>query len=287
MIVTDPFVSVLMTAFNRENLVAEAIESVLASSYTNFELIIVDDCSTDNTFEIIQHFAARDQRIRHYQNEINLGDYTNRNRAATYAKGYYLTYLDSDDKLLIDGLKNCINAMLIFPDASIGMYWLHSKGEAFCLDGKESIRQHFFKKQMLIIGPGGTVLKRSFFSQIKGYPERYGPANDMYFNLKAACYSKIVFFPFNFSIYRQHDGQENKNEYSYLYNNYLYQKDALIELPLPFSDKENEWLQNKNRRRFLVNMVKFLLKTKNLKQVMQAIRLTNYSLKDFLNGLFH
>jgi len=282
-----PFVSVLMTAFNRENFIAEAIESVLTSSYTNFELVIVDDCSTDKTFEIIQYFAIKDKRIRYYQNEKNLGDYPNRNRAASYAKGYYITYLDSDDNLLIDGLKNCIEAMLQFPEAGVGMYWSYSKGQAFCLNGPEAIRQHFFYRQLLIIGPGGTVLKRSFFEHLKGYPEKYGPANDMYFNLKAACYSELVLFPFAFSFYRLHDAQENKNEYSYLYNNYLYQKDALNELSLPFSLKEREWLANKNKRRFLVNIIKYFFKNRNPKEVMQAIRLTNYSLKDLMNGLFH
>ena len=287
MVSANPFVSVLMTAFNREKFIVAAIESVLASSYTNFELVIVDDYSSDKTYEIIQSFAAKDQRIRYYKNEKNLGDYPNRNRAASYAKGYYITYLDSDDELLTDGLKNCIIAMLNFPNASIGMYWGYSEAESFCLNGKEAVRQHFFKRQMLIIGPGGTVLKRSFFEQIKGYPEKYGPANDMYFNLEASCYSDIVFFPFSFSIYRQHDMQENKNEYSYLYNNYLYQKDALIELPLPFSDKEKGWLGKKNKRRFLANIIKYFFKTRNVAQVIQAIKLTHYSLKDFMNGVFH
>jgi len=282
-----PFVSVLMTAYNRENFIAEAIESVLTSSYTNFELVIVDDCSTDKTFEIIQYFAIKDQRIRYYQNEKNLGDYPNRNRAASYAKGYYITYLDSDDKLLIEGLKNCIEAMLQFPEAGVGMYWSYSKGPAFCLNGAEAIRQHFFQRQLLVIGPGGTVLKRSFFEHIRGYPEKYGPANDMYFNLKAACNSELVLFPFAFSFYRIHDAQENKNEFSYLYNNYLYQKDALNELSLPFSLEEKEWLANKNKRRFLVNIVKYFFKTRDPKHVIRAIRLTNYSLKDLMNGLFH
>jgi len=281
-----PFVSVLMTAYNRENFIAEAIESVLTSSYTNFELVIVDDCSTDKTFEIIQYFAIKDQRIRYYQNEKNLGDYPNRNRAASYAKGYYITYLDSDDKLLIEGLKNCIEAMLQFPEAGVGMYWSYSKGPAFCLNGAEAIRQHFFQRQLLVIGPGGTVLKRSFFEHIRGYPEKYGPANDMYFNLKAACNSELVLFPFAFSFYRIHDAQENKNEFSYLYNNYLYQKDALNELSLPFSLEEKEWLANKNKRRFLVNIVKYFFKTRDPKHLLRAISLTNYSLKALMNALF-
>ncbi len=72
-----PLVSVLMTVYNREKYIAEAIESVLASSYTNFELIIVDDGSKDHSVEIAQKYEAQDHRIKVYVNEQNLGDYSN------------------------------------------------------------------------------------------------------------------------------------------------------------------------------------------------------------------
>ena len=81
----DPLVSLLMTAFNREKYIAEAIESVLASTYTNFELIVVDDCSKDATVEIARKYEKQDERIKVYINEINLGQFPNRNKAAEYA----------------------------------------------------------------------------------------------------------------------------------------------------------------------------------------------------------
>src|SRR5580765_8017685 len=140
----QPFVSVLMTAYNRENFIAEAIESVLSCSYKNFELIIVDDNSVDNTINIIRQYAVNDSRIRFFSNEKNLGDYPNRNKAASYAKGEYIVYLDSDDKMLQDGLEHCIFAMKSFPEAGIGMYWPYSKGEGFLLTSKEAFMEHFF-----------------------------------------------------------------------------------------------------------------------------------------------
>lgn len=283
----QPFVSVLMTAYNREKLITEAIESVLACSYSNFELIIVDDQSTDNTLGVIKQYALKDTRIRYYQNEKNLGDYPNRNRAASYATADYIAYLDSDDKMLPGGLAMCIDAMQKFPQSGIGMYWLYSKEAPFCFAGNDAIKQHFFKQQLLIIGPGGTLLKRSFFEKMGGYPEKYGPANDMYFNLKAACYSDVVLFPFEFIFYRQHEAQENKNQFGYLYNNYLYLSDALNELPLPLSGKEKQWIANKSKRRFFVNLVKHFFTTGNLKQIIVAVKKSRYSFSDLLNGLFH
>ncbi|RZK18039.1 MAG: glycosyltransferase family 2 protein, partial [Flavobacterium sp.] len=72
-----PLVSVLMTTYNREKFITESIESVLFSSYTNFELIIVDDASTDQTAIIAQRYAAKDNRVRLIVNESNIGDYPN------------------------------------------------------------------------------------------------------------------------------------------------------------------------------------------------------------------
>ena len=64
-----PLISVIMTSYNREKFVAVAIESILASTYTNFEFIICDDCSDDDTFEIEKKYAAKDSRIKIYRNE--------------------------------------------------------------------------------------------------------------------------------------------------------------------------------------------------------------------------
>ena len=93
----SPLVSLLMTSYNREKYIGFAIESVLASTYTNWELIIVDDGSIDKTVEIAQQYEKKDGRIRFYRNEKNLGDYPNRNKAASYAGGKYIKYVDADD----------------------------------------------------------------------------------------------------------------------------------------------------------------------------------------------
>ncbi|HEY4875342.1 MAG TPA: glycosyltransferase family 2 protein, partial [Puia sp.] len=112
-----PLVSVLMTAYNREKYIAQAIESVLASSYKNFELIIVDDCSSDNTIEIAKKYQQQDSRIKVHVNEKNLGDYPNRNKAASYAKGKYLKYVDADDYIYPAGLELLIQMMAKFQNA--------------------------------------------------------------------------------------------------------------------------------------------------------------------------
>ena len=81
-----PLVSVLITSYNREKYIGDAIQSVLDSTYKNFELIIVDDMSTDNSVGIAKSFEKKDNRIKVYINEANLGDYPNRNKAASLLK---------------------------------------------------------------------------------------------------------------------------------------------------------------------------------------------------------
>lgn len=89
-------VSIIMPSYNTGKYIRQTIESVLAQSYENWELIIVDDCSTDNTDEVVKPFLS-DQRIKYLKNERNSGAAVSRNRALREAKGKWIAFLDSDD----------------------------------------------------------------------------------------------------------------------------------------------------------------------------------------------
>lgn len=90
-----PVVSVIMPAYNCEKFIAKAIESVLVQS-VSLELIIINDCSSDGTEEVIRQYSP-DQRIRYIKNEKNMGVAKTRNRGVNLARGEYIAYLDSDD----------------------------------------------------------------------------------------------------------------------------------------------------------------------------------------------
>lgn len=100
---TNPLVSISMPAFNAEKYIAEAIESVLAQTYKNFELIIVDDGSTDRTREIISRYS--DPRIIKIFSDVNRSLIPTRNHISSIAKGKYLALLDADDKALPERLR--------------------------------------------------------------------------------------------------------------------------------------------------------------------------------------
>lgn len=106
----DELVSIIMPSWNTAQFIGESIKSVLAQTYTNWELIIVDDCSTDNTDEILQPFLS-DKRIKYFKNEKNSGAAVSRNKALREAKGKWIAFLDSDDLWLPEKLERQISFM--------------------------------------------------------------------------------------------------------------------------------------------------------------------------------
>jgi glycosyltransferase involved in cell wall biosynthesis len=92
-----PLVSVLMPNYNCENYLPEAIESILNQTYRNFEFIIVDDSSTDNSWKIIQDYVKKDKRIRAFRNEKNSGVTVTLNNGLKHCKGEFIARMDSDD----------------------------------------------------------------------------------------------------------------------------------------------------------------------------------------------
>jgi len=168
----NPLVSVLMTCYNREEFIAEAIESVLASTYTNFELIIVDDCSTDKTVDIALKYEALDKRVCVYQNEKNLGDYVNRNKAASYAQGEYLKYLDSDDIIYPYGLYMFVSSMLQFPHAAFGIESRFDPKNRYpvCIGPYQIYKEHFLEGwDHFFRAPGSFIIKTEIFRKEGGF----------------------------------------------------------------------------------------------------------------------
>lgn len=92
----NELVSIIMPSYNTAQYITETIESVLNQTYTNWELIIVDDCSQDNTDDVVRLYLS-DERIRYLKNDKNSGAAVSRNRALKEAKGKWIAFLDSDD----------------------------------------------------------------------------------------------------------------------------------------------------------------------------------------------
>lgn len=106
-----PRVSVGLAVFNGEKYVEEALDSVLAQTYTNFELIISDNASTDRTAQICDAYAAKDHRIRYYRNEKNLGAARNFNRVFELSSGEYFKLIAHDDVIAPEYIRKCVSVL--------------------------------------------------------------------------------------------------------------------------------------------------------------------------------
>lgn len=110
---TTPLISVVIPSYNRGELIADTIESVLAQDFQDFEILVVDDGSTDNTADVVRNVG--DSRVR-YIWQSNVGANTARNRGINEAKGEYVALLDADDRFLDSHLSTCLSTLQLFPD---------------------------------------------------------------------------------------------------------------------------------------------------------------------------
>lgn len=104
---TSPLVSIIITSYNKGKTLERAIKSAINQSYKNCEVIVVDDCSTDNSFDIIERYQ---KQINTIKNPNNVGLVASRQVGINNCSGDYITFLDADDKLNRNAIKNCINS---------------------------------------------------------------------------------------------------------------------------------------------------------------------------------
>jgi glycosyltransferase involved in cell wall biosynthesis len=209
----EPLVSVLMTTYNREKYLEAAIESVIASTYKNWELLVVDDKSKDSSVEIAMQMAKKDSRIKPIINKKNLGDYPNRNMAASLAKGKYIKYVDADDMIYPNGLEIMVRSMEQFPEAAWGLSSLPQdkfKMFPFILSGEEAYQRHYFQEQLFHKAPLSAIMRKDFFDKIGGFTgRRYLGDFEMWHIL--ANNSPVVLMPHGIVWYREHEEQEMQN----------------------------------------------------------------------------
>ncbi len=219
--------SVLMPVYNREKYVRQAVESVLAQTFTSFELIAIDDGSTDSSAEILKSFG---DRIRFIQ-QSNHGPEIARNAGAALAHGEYLVFLDSDDSLFPYAFETYdrIIRTLHAPPVILG-------AEVFFRDGRYYRDKREFPLESFVAGPieilmykdylsktvdtpatnSRMVLKKSVFDEVGGFRHNSTPLtfhnDDLYIALKVGTYGPFIIVKSPKTVaYRMHDGNTIKS----------------------------------------------------------------------------
>ena len=168
-----PLVTIVTISYNSGNYIKQSIESVLAQSFTDFEYLISDDCSTDNTWDIIKEF--KDPRIRAWRNETNLREYPNRNKTLYEAKGKYIIWIDGDDIFYPHGLEFMVKMLEAFPNSAMACAF-HSLQEfiyPYELSPEEAYKHEFLGFPILQSGFTDTLFKVDKLIEIGGLSEKF------------------------------------------------------------------------------------------------------------------
>jgi len=193
----NPFVSVLMGAYNAEKYIGLAIESILNQTYKNFEFVIVEDCSTDKTWDIIQKYAKRDKRIITIKNERNLNLAGSLNKGLKLCKGKYIVRMDADDWSYPDRIEKQVKFMENNPDVVV------SGGSLLICDEKlqeKGVRKYpltdsEIKKIILRFNPvphPASIWRKETINKTQGYPSKIGTSEDYALILDISQYGKLA-----------------------------------------------------------------------------------------------
>ena len=144
-LVTNPLVSIVIPVYNRELYIEDAIRSAISQTYQNIEIIIVDNCSTDSTWDILNEWAKKDNRIKIFQNHSNIGPVLNWNECFRHASGEYIKILWSDDWISHKFVEKCLSVF--------------EKNTAFVLSGYQIVA----KKMVL----SEVVFKKNIYSVLE------------------------------------------------------------------------------------------------------------------------
>ncbi|MEK7570683.1 MAG: glycosyltransferase family 2 protein [Patescibacteria group bacterium] len=188
--VTKPLVTVLMAAYNSEKYIAQAIESILHQSLKDFELVIIDDCSRDATWEVIQKYAKKDARITSYRNKTNLKSCQTLINGMKLAKGRYIAIMDHDDWSYPDRLEKQYAFLERHPRVGIvgGTLEITDEKGEITSERRYNLTDRPIREKIFRYSPYAhplIMIRRSVLQKIGYYNPSFAPADDyeLYFRI--------------------------------------------------------------------------------------------------------
>ncbi|MCF0056994.1 glycosyltransferase family 2 protein [Dyadobacter sp. CY356] len=204
----SPLISIALCTYNGEEFIKEQMDSLLCQSYANLEIIVVDDCSTDNTVSVLNQFVVNNTKIKLYRNDRNLGYNKNFEKAIKLCNGAFIAMCDQDDIWDTDKIKIQFEAIgdseLIYHDSE----FIDSLGNP--IHFKMSDKFNFYKGNsplpflyMNCVSGHSVLIKKSLLDS--GFPFPEGFHYDQWLAFMAAYKGKIDFVDKCLVQYRQHD----------------------------------------------------------------------------------
>lgn len=284
-------VSILTTVYNREEYLADCIESVLTQYFEDWELIIVDDCSSDGSVLIAEQYAQKSSRIKLYVNDKNLGQFENRNRAASLSSAEYIKFLDSDDLIYPHGLSVMMWAIEKYPEAGMAVSCV--KADKFqhypiLVLPQQSYREQFIGKGFLNVGPSGVIFNRRVFDEVGGYKEDGYVGNDVELHYRVAAKYPVVKMPDSLVWWRQHNQQAYYNgmvENEYFLKHHRIVMETLNSNRSPLDAGCREIAILKEKQHFSRQILSMAIKSRKFGNAKKAFLNSDISIADLFSGL--
>ena len=215
----NPKVSVIIPTYNRADLLPRAVNSVLAQTYDDCEIIIVDDCSPDNTQDVIASFT--DPRVRSIRHEVNRGAATARNTGIENARGEYIAFLDDDDELTPGSIARRVNLLDESPP-DVGMICGNVKivddstGAEVVMDLSGSLPDQDMATRCLAADlptpPSAMLVRASAVREVGAIDSRYNMMEDKNFACRLALRYGIKMIPEIYAIYHASHGHSQMTD---------------------------------------------------------------------------
>jgi glycosyltransferase involved in cell wall biosynthesis len=264
----SPKITVIITSYNRSSFIKIAIESVLNSSFEDFELIISDDCSKDDSYSIALDFASKDERVKVFRNEMNIGDYPNRMLSISRSNGKWIKFVDCDDFIS----KTCLEEMYSFAEKSQLHFGICAPGinDFFVLNTKEAFDSGYLN----YFGPTGSFFTKEKYIELGGFVNRI-TVSDWHMWQRFAMNGSIMIFPERLATWRDHIDNTLKSD-SHTYGVIQYLLKSKYEI---ISNKFHPDLPEKRLRSFRKEVfntfkmsVKFSIRAKRIKPILNFIK---------------
>lgn len=215
MMPNPPCVSVLLTVYNGLPYLRQAIESVLQQTFQDFELVIVDDASTDGSVDCVRSY--QDPRIRLVINERNLGQARSLNKGLALARGRYVARLDQDDVCLPERLGRQVTFLDERPHVAVAGTWLYRINEAGRKNGVLGLRVNdrgtclgILLSQATPVGHPTAMFRREIIESLGGYDETFAPCEDYELWCRVALtHHHIAVIPQPLLMFRVHERQQS------------------------------------------------------------------------------
>lgn len=220
-------VSVNITTYNRVNYLPRCLDSVLSQTYAHLEIVVVDDCSTDNTPEVMERYTQQDSRIKYIRHAHNQGNAYARNTALQNCTGYYVAFMDDDDAWIdaekihkqVQIFENNTNPRLGIICSSVKIIDQYGKEQIKIEKHPDDLVTHMLIRNGII--HNSTVLtKKSIMEEVKGFDVNMPMGIDAEFFRTVIVKHKydVLFMPDITTAYHIHEGVRmttNKNKFFY------------------------------------------------------------------------